>query len=232
MAVMSPEGDVFELMAGRYSKNGAPNFAVYLKGHSGDTLRVDRIGRPPEFVKNPALTIGLTVQPDVIQGLSQHPGFRGRGLLGRFLYSLPESLLGHRDTNPPEVPGIIRAEYHKNVLALLNLPFDTDDEGKPAAHCLSLGQEPQVALSQFAAELEPKLAPLGELGSITDWAGKLVGAVVRIAGLLHMAQHLGEETPWTRPITVDTVARAILVGRYLIPHARAAYATMGADPRC
>jgi replicative DNA helicase len=61
MAVMSAEGDVFELMAGRYSNNGAPNFGIFLRGHAGDTLRVDRVKRAPEHVQKPALTLGLAV---------------------------------------------------------------------------------------------------------------------------------------------------------------------------
>jgi hypothetical protein len=43
IAVMSAEGEVFDLMAGRYSANGAGNFEVYLKGHAGDDLQVDRV---------------------------------------------------------------------------------------------------------------------------------------------------------------------------------------------
>ena len=45
MAVFSAEGDLFEIMAGRYS-DGSGNFAVYLKGHAGDMLKVNRVGRP------------------------------------------------------------------------------------------------------------------------------------------------------------------------------------------
>jgi replicative DNA helicase len=230
MAVMSPEGDVFELMAGRYSKNGAPNFVVYLKGHSGDDLRVDRTGRPSEYVKNPALTVGFTVQPEVIRGLSQKEGFRGRGLLARFLYSIPESLVGHRDPNPPSVPDSVRALYYKNVRALLELSSKNDEFGQPTTHILTFSLSATVSLHSFASELEPKLLPLGELGSMADWGGKLVGAVVRIAGLFHIAGHAGESAPWEVPISSETVGRALSIGRYLIPHARAAYAEMGADP--
>jgi hypothetical protein len=68
MAVLSAEGgDVFAAMTGRYTahhgKQGAHtgNFAPYLKAHSGDTLRVDRVGRPAEYVKQPALTVALTI---------------------------------------------------------------------------------------------------------------------------------------------------------------------------
>src|SRR5207237_7670865 len=55
VAVMSPEGGLFDIMAGRYSQNG-PCFDVLLKAHAGDDLRVDRVNRPSEYVEAPALT--------------------------------------------------------------------------------------------------------------------------------------------------------------------------------
>jgi replicative DNA helicase len=35
--------------------------------------------------------------------MAGRPGFAGRGLLARFLYSLPESLVGHRQAGAPPV---------------------------------------------------------------------------------------------------------------------------------
>jgi len=92
---------VFDQMAGRYNQTAGPNLGVYLKGHAGDLLKVDRRARPPEYVQRPCLTIGLTVQPEILQGLAGRPGFRGRGLLARFLYSLPASLVGSRQAGAP-----------------------------------------------------------------------------------------------------------------------------------
>ncbi len=229
IALMSAEGDVFDVMAGRYSPNGGGNFVVYLKGHSGDAIRVDRVGRPAEFVNEPALTVGLAVQPDVIDGLAEKPGFRGRGLLGRFLYAMPISTLGYRDTSPPQVAPSITNEYHRNLLFLLKLPFRQDADGQPRPHQLALGADAQAAFQEFEAWLEPQLAEFGELGNMTDWAGKLAGAVARIAGLLHMADHTGAEAE-ALPMAAETVARAIRLARYLIPHATAAFDAMGADP--
>jgi replicative DNA helicase len=228
IAVMSPEGDVFELMAGRYSAKGIGNFGVFLRGHAGDELRVDRVGRS-EFVKAPALTIGLAVQPDVIRGLSEKPGFRERGLLARFLYALPISLLGHRDPDAAPVPDEVRAEYHANITALLNLPFGTDENGDPGPHLLRLAPEAHAALRDFTVWLEPQLCEFAELGFMTDWAGKLVGAVGRIAGLLHMALSAHTNVPWDSAIRRVTVECAIRIGKYFIPHAKAAFAEMGAD---
>jgi hypothetical protein len=122
MAVLSAEEGIFEILARRYSTNAMPNLEVFLKGHSGDTLRVDRVNRPPEFIASPALTFGLCVQPDVIQSLRVKPGFRGREFLGRILYALPKSNLGHRNTGPPAVPDSVRENYQECVYALLRMP--------------------------------------------------------------------------------------------------------------
>jgi replicative DNA helicase len=217
-------------MAGRYAKNGAPNFGVYLKGHAGDTLRVDRVNRAPEYVKAPALSLGLAVQPEVLRGLMDKPAFRGRGLLGRFLYAIPRSLLGVRDTDPPSVSLAVRATYGARIRGLLHLESDTDDSGNPTPHVLQLSHGARERIQAFEAWLEPQLAPFGELGHMTDWAGKLVGATVRVMGLLHMAEHACDQAPWTIPIHEDTAGCAICIARYLIPHARAAYAEMGGNP--
>jgi replicative DNA helicase len=89
--VSSDEGELFQLLAGRYS--GAPNFEIVLKAHTGGKLRVDRRGRS-EIVDSATLVIAMTVQPDVLRGIAENPAFRARGLTARFLYTLPKSLVG------------------------------------------------------------------------------------------------------------------------------------------
>lgn len=102
ISVLSAEGGLFDTIAGRYSGN-VPVLDVWLKGHAGDPLRVDRKGRPPEYIEEPALTLGLMVQPDVLHRIAGPSSFRGRGLLARFLYSVPPSKVGYRRTNQPPV---------------------------------------------------------------------------------------------------------------------------------
>lgn len=235
MCLFSPEGDLFDMLAGRYT-NGAPNFDVILKGHCGDALRVDRRGRS-EHVANPALTIGLTVQPDVIRGLVDKPGFRGRGLLGRFLYSMPKSTVGRRQIDPAPLATNVRQTYKTNIKVLAQIEPPTDCEGLPVPRMLYLSAEASALLKNFEWELEPKLADDGELGMMSDWAGKLPGAVVRIVSNLHMAENvqhfeLWESFElWPQYVSGETMQRAISIGRYLIPHAKAAFAEMGADPQ-
>ncbi len=227
MAILSPEGGVFDLMAGRYSSE--PNFEVYLKGHPGDSVRVDRVGRPPTHVRAPALTLGIAPQPDVLRGLADQPGFRGRGLLARFLYALPESRVGARDVAAPAMPESTALEYGRRVRALLEIPDEREEDGELRPKILYFDADADSSLMSFQGELEPRLGPEGDLGGICDWGSKLSGAVARLAGLLHVAEHAGEVRAPQR-LGADVVARAIEIGRYLIPHALAAFRTMGADP--
>ena len=180
IASMSPEGGVFDLMAGLYSKSGMPQFGVYLMGHAGDDLRVDRIGRKGEHVKRPALTMGLAIQPSVLEGLLENSAFRGRGLLARFLYSLPESRIGSRKIEPEPVSESIRLAYHNLIWNLCELPWDAD---QPQYICLA--DDAWALLREFMEKLEPELGSGGELDCTQDWGSKLAGAVARIAGILH-----------------------------------------------
>jgi replicative DNA helicase len=228
IALLSPEGDVFDQMAGRYNQSAGPNLGVYLKGHAGDLLKVDRRGRPPEYVERPCLTIGLTVQPEVLRGLAGRPGFGGRGLLARFLYSLPASLVGRRQPGAPPVPPAVADRYTLELQALaasLTTPAGDDD---PAL--LTLDQAAGELLLGFERELEPRLAAgSGDLAHLAGWAAKLAGATCRLAGLLHLAGHLRDG--WAQPIGAETFDGAARLAGYLVDHALTVFNLMGADPR-
>jgi replicative DNA helicase len=228
IALLSPEGDVFDQMAGRYNPTAGPNLGVYLKGHAGDLLKVDRRGRPPEYVPRPCLTIGLAVQPEVLQGLAGRPGFGGRGLLARFLYSLPASLVGRRQPGAPPVPQPVADRYTLELHALAaSLTTPAGDDGPTL---LTLDQEAAELLLAFERDLEPRLAAgSGDLAHLAGWAAKLAGATCRLAGLLHLAGHLRDG--WARPMGADTFTSALRLAGYLIEHARAVFDLMGADPR-
>ena len=227
VAIMSPEGDVFEMMAGRYSTSGNPNLYVYLAGHAGDSIRVDRVGRDSESVRNPALTIGLTVQPEVLHGLVSKPGFRGRGLLGRFLYVIPATALGRRKIDPPAVPDEVSFNYGHAVRQLLDLSPREDG----TRHAVTLSPDANAIFRDFQQEIEYRLADGGDFAGMRDWAGKLAGATLRLAGILHLTDHVEDPEPWHSEITAETLTRAITLARFFAEHAKAAFLQMGADPR-
>lgn len=216
IAVLSSEGGVFDLMAGRYSEGKLPNLDAFLKGHAGDSIRVDRKGRPPEHVPRPRLTLGLTVQPKVLRQIQDRPGFRGRGLLARFLYALPASMVGRRESNPDPVPEQVRETYTQRVEALAR----SLEEGLT----LVFSREADEAMQEFQDAIEPQLGPGGDLHHMADWGSKLAGATARIAALLHVAERF--TTGVTRPISAEIFSQARKIAEFLIAHALAVFEMM------
>lgn len=222
-AVVSAEGGIFDMLSGIYTKN--VNIDVFLKGHSGDTIRVDRIGRNSESIMNPALTVLLTVQPSVLSGMMQNGTFRGRGLTARFMYCLPISMVGGRKYRTEPIPDEVSRCYEVMIRNLLQ------EEMPKVPELIHLSPEADRLLEDFAGEVEGKLK--NEFADIPDWAGKLIGAVLRISGLLcraanaHCVDFL--DIPDSMVVDEKTMAGAIAIGRYFVEHSRAAYALMGAD---
>ncbi|MFF1476273.1 YfjI family protein [Streptomyces sp. NPDC058301] len=220
LSVMSAEGGIFDIIAGRYS--GTPNMDVFLRGQAGDRLRVDRRGRE-EFIEAPALTMGLTVQPSVLEDIGRIKGAGDRGLLARFFYSLPASLVGHRKILPDPIPDQVAATYEETLTALTMSLADWTD---PAV--LQLSPEAGDVLVDYEKRQEPRLRQRsGDLAHVGNWANKLGGATCRLAGLLHLAAH--PTNGHTQPITADTMRAAVKLSDYFTGHALAVFDLMGAD---
>ena len=222
-AILSAEGGIFDMLSGIYTKN--VNIDVFLKGHSGDTIRVDRIGRNSESIMHPALTVLLAVQPNVLSGMMSNGTFRGRGLTARFMYCMPQSRVGDRLYRTQPIPDEVARCYEITIRNLL-------DEGTPEIpELIYLTPEADKLLEAFAGEVESKLK--SEYSDIPDWAGKLVGAVLRISGLLCRAANAKcadfLDIPESTTVSLEQMTGAIAIGRYFTEHARAAYSLMGAD---
>jgi len=102
LAHLSAEGELFDtIVGGRYS-NGSPHLSALLTAHDGrEPILVHRKTAEDVEVPQPCLTLGLAIQPQVLQQLGSVDAAMRRGLGARFLYSIPRSLVGHRDMTLP-----------------------------------------------------------------------------------------------------------------------------------
>jgi hypothetical protein len=66
----------------------------------GETSKTGRVTRGRTLVKGAALSVALSVQPDVVRSLGEVDSMRARGILARWLYSPPEERVGQPDINP------------------------------------------------------------------------------------------------------------------------------------
>jgi len=226
MAIISAEGGIFDIISGRYS-NGIPNLDLFLQSHSGDPVRVDRGSREAIYLEHPALTMGLSPQPEVLRSIAGSPGFRGRGLLARFLYLLPKSKLGHRTLETEPVPQHTKEAYEFVIHALLSLEPSLDERGKPVPHIISLTYAAYEEWLEFSRVVERDLREGGRFENITDWAGKLPGAAARIAGLLHCVEYPSQ--PWSTQISLETMQQALGLAAVFASHALKVFDLMGAD---
>ncbi|MFD7412911.1 DUF3987 domain-containing protein [Kitasatospora purpeofusca] len=230
LAALSPEGDLFDSIVGRYSSK--PNLGVFLQAHKGERLQTDRITREQPTVDKPALTIGVTPQPAVLQELGAAPGARDRGLLARFLYSLPPSNLGYRKIRTTPIPDTTATTYDVCLTAILR---DLTALDEPVI--VRMSEAADLAVEKLQEKFEVQLRPDEPLAHIKDWAGKLVGHIARIAVLLHLADRIAHrhdaESPagdWRAPIDKATVDRAAEIAEYYTAHTLAVFDLIAADP--
>lgn len=219
LSIISAEGGIFDIMAGRYS-DGFVSIDVYLKGHAGDHWSSDRVGRKKLSMKSPALTLCLAVQPDIVRQIGENRSFRGRGFLARFLYGICTPRAGHRQRQKTEINYSIENTYKKNVLQLMRMSCDA---------ILKLDPDADAMWDGFYNAVEMELRDGGKLRELRDWGSKLPGAVARIAGLLHFATHGGNAVK--EPISAVTMEAARAIGAYYLEHALAAFGIMRQDPR-
>jgi hypothetical protein len=213
-SVLSTEGGIFDILSGRYSKK--PNLDTWLKGHCGDDIVVDRKGRPQEHIHHPTLSAVLTVQPSVLANIMGNATMEGRGLLDRFLYCSPPSRVGHRIFESPAISDEVRLPYEALIFSLMALPLPEEPQH------LTLSSNASMLFSDFFLENEHYLLQKGK--AIPGWAGKYPGTVLRIAGLLHAAEH-----PTEFVVSSKTIHRAIAIGRYFLAQAEFAYTQIAND---
>ncbi|WP_020522832.1 YfjI family protein [Catelliglobosispora koreensis] len=221
MALISDEGGIFDVLGGRFGSS--PNLDPYLKGYNGRPITVDRQSRQGESVERPALTVGVMAQPSVLRKFGSNAELFGRGLPARFWFIVPRSLAGWRRQDAPPVPGAVMAGYELTVQQLAATLAEWED---PAV--VTLLPDAERVRVEAAEELEMELRPGGDLYEMREWANKLGGSMLRIAGLLHVAHHPADA--WRRPIDAATMTGAVKVIGWLIAHYRAALGIVHGDP--
>jgi hypothetical protein len=226
MSLLSDEGGIFEIMAGLYS-NGVANIDVFLKGHAGSPVRVDRGSRSANL-NAPALSFGLAIQPEIISqlGHGNKKRFRGNGTLARFLFCLPKNNIGGRDvTRRSAISKTVKTAYWAGIFHLLDIKDILDEDGVAIPRVLQLDNDALDSWHKFAQYVEYSQGEGNEFESIQDWTGKLPGAALRIAGLCHVVE-FGSDISLINKVTME---RALDLCWLLIKHAQAVFDFIGRD---
>jgi replicative DNA helicase len=228
--LMSSEGGIFATLAGRYSQN-VPNVDAVLKAHDGrEPIRVSRKNAPDINVEVPCLTFALAIQPSVLVELGGKAEFRDRGLVARFLYSIPTSLVGSRHMRVDESDISDSTAAFTDFADCLASAHRKFGAYRDVVQKIYLESPSLSIFSDWREYLESQRGPGGAHSAMAGWSNKIDSHTVRIAALLAIADSSAGLTVLKVPkVTPDHMCRAIEIMRYFIEHARAAFDLMCAD---
>lgn len=219
MGLLSDEGGLFDIIAGRYS-GGIPNMDLYLKAYDGSQVSVLRRSGFTKL-KKPFLTMGFLVQQDVLSGVFANPAFVGRGFIQRFLFSFPRSKVGERQAIGKPLDKSAQDSYNNLINRLLSADIP---DNIPVIH---MNKKACLMFENFFEKTEKSLKSGGELSessALIEWGGKLCGKILRIAGIYHLCEHSADEL-----LDELTMQNAVKTGEYFINHAKQAFFTLETD---
>jgi putative DNA primase/helicase len=226
LALLSSEGGMFEIFAGRYSKHSGPNIDLLLQSYDGSPARIGRSGRVV-YLPRPVLTVAIAPQPEVVASFSKHPEFRSRGLVGRFLFAAPKSPLGQRKLETVPIPSAVARDFGNRITSLIELPENRDEFGRPDPEVLTLSVEASAIWRDFERTIEQRMRDDGDLAGCRDWASKLPGKVARLAAGFYAITYPWHERP--PEIQPEQVEAAVKVVHVFASHALSVFGLMRID---
>lgn len=214
MAVISPEGEVFDMVQGTYARAGKANINVYLKGWSAEPVRVNRKGQGQGMateieIEEAILTICVAVQPSVLENIARDEVLSSRGFTARFMPCVPMDTLGSRNFNAQRSAPPLGHEYQERMVAL----------GRRMATwtnplVLKMDEDAADLYEDWRTQIELKMNRTGDLRQVSEWVSKIIGTVARLAGLLTVLD--GQDRGG---VSVETMRKSIQVGDYWIRQA-------------
>ena len=204
-SIVEPEGGFFEGLS-RYGTSKSPQVDYLNKAYGGEAFRVDRQNGDSIHAVKPHCVLHFSIQPHIVEAIRNNPDFMGTGFANRFLFSMPQSLIGKRRMDAPPVKPALIESWHLIVNGILESCFNATERE------LELEGGAYSLWCSFTEQLESALVT--ELQPVQGWASKLAGQLVRIAAIYELAAN-----PQTSKISAESMQAAIALAPYLQAHA-------------
>lgn len=197
MGIITDEGAALQVASGLYS-NGVANIDIYLKAYDGTPYTQSRRTQPSIVLDKPLLTMGVMLQPGLFDEVVCNKQFEERGLIARFLFSLPREKAGHIKHDSPDIPTELKREYNELIERLLKLP--TSDTP------ISVDRESALLLKDYHdhCQIEQRKGNKFHYGQLKSWMGKQFGRCMKLVGIFHLCEYGLSEV-----VTADTTFTAI-----------------------
>lgn len=205
-AVWSAEPKLFRVAGGAYTKGGGPATDVLLQAYSGDQVRVERQMAGRITVDRPRLTVALESQLKPVQDFLEKTGHDERGELARFLMACAPDLRGWR------VPGPAVPQSHRDAAEECVQRLNRAAHGAP--RLVRLTSQAQKRFEMWERDHEVKQRPGGLWREPCGWVSKMPGLVLRLAGVIHMAESVSHEGNIDRELPLDALERGIAIAEW------------------
>ena len=198
---------IFSIVKGRYGKEGSDE-DLYCSAYSGDSINIDRVGRPRITLRKPCLSILWMVQPDAARKAFNEESFTDSGLLPRFLIFDPKAEPQERYEQPAPIPAAIKSGWATLIRSLATTYRMHGDN--PQAVVVS--QEAQDALTEYERENVRRRCRNGDLIDLAPFVARWTENAWKIAIVLHAARHGGNAHAFT--LDAATAGNALEVMRW------------------
>lgn len=202
-SLSADSGAIINNLFGRYNKSGRTDEAIYLKGWSGDSCKVNRIHRSSIVLNHPRVTALWLAQPDKIDSLLKEKSFIDGGLI-------PRLLVCHTDAKPTPIPpeecGIshaVRTGYSEAINTLLRTFHKATSPLTVQPSKEAVGQ-----LTEHYNSIAMRMAD-GDLKDVDSFAARWTEQAWRLSVCLHAGTHLSNADQYE--ISGQTAIDAIML---------------------
>lgn len=204
-AVMSAEGGVIFGSPGMNTDTVVRNLALANHMWDGGPIDQDRITRDRIRIEDVRVTMGIQVQPAVLDHFLNRTGglARGIGYFSRFLMARPETTQGLRFYKEPPAAMPRLQAFHTQITNLLSRPAEIDEFDRLQQHYVSLSDGAYDHWIGMHNAVEEQIGSEDDYSGIRDVASKAAENAARIACCLHTFEATGESS-----ISIDTMMRA------------------------
>lgn len=173
----------------------------------GGVIQRDRLSTGEMQVEGMRVTMGLQVQPAVLDAFVSKTGglAKGIGYFARFLFCRPTSTQGFRYYVEPPATQPAQAAFSIRMATLLSLDAMFDEYDRLSPQYLGFDAEGQKAWIAFHDEVEELQAADCAYCSIRDVASKAADNAARLACCLHVFAS-GPDTPITQASVLGACA--------------------------
>jgi replicative DNA helicase len=198
---------IFSIVKGRYGKEGGDE-DFYCSAYSGDSLTVDRVGRPRVTLRRPCLSVHWMVQPDAARKAFAEESFTESGLLPRFLFFDPKAEPQERTEQPAPISAAVKSAWADLIRSLVSSYRMQGNNPQ----FIAVSRNALVILTDYERENVRRRRRTGDLRDIASFVARWTENGWRIALVLHAAKH-GSNAHLSE-LTATTAEHAVEIMRW------------------